>query len=173
MPAVHGDDMRGLAVFFSDIRNCKSKEEEIKRINKELANRVLEDHRTFCMENIEKIKDNVYFNKMEAEAITIPDDEPTQPKDIEQELDDEIKVKAKTTLFDIFESGLCPACLKPVERVHFFNSHSTMLEMLVKEDTPNLDNHVCQDCDIIFHEKKKPFLVPQVPILLFLCQRKL
>ncbi|XP_041053347.1 AP-2 complex subunit alpha-2-like isoform X1 [Carcharodon carcharias] len=33
-----GDAMRGLAVFISDIRNCKSKEAEIKRINKELAN---------------------------------------------------------------------------------------------------------------------------------------
>lgn len=30
--------MRGLAVFISDIRNCKSKEAETKRINKELAN---------------------------------------------------------------------------------------------------------------------------------------
>jgi len=30
--------MRGLAVFISDIRNCKSKEAEVKRINKELAN---------------------------------------------------------------------------------------------------------------------------------------
>lgn len=38
MPAVRGDSMRGLAVFISDIRNCKSKEAEIKRINKELAN---------------------------------------------------------------------------------------------------------------------------------------
>uniref|UniRef100_UPI00398F6256 AP-2 complex subunit alpha-2 isoform X2 n=1 Tax=Pristiophorus japonicus TaxID=55135 RepID=UPI00398F6256 len=39
MPAVaKGDGMRGLAVFISDIRNCKSKEAEIKRINKELAN---------------------------------------------------------------------------------------------------------------------------------------
>ncbi|XP_059412828.1 AP-2 complex subunit alpha-2-like isoform X3 [Carassius carassius] len=39
MPAVSkGDGMRGLAVFISDIRNCKSKEAEIKRINKELAN---------------------------------------------------------------------------------------------------------------------------------------
>uniref|UniRef100_A0A3B3ZYZ1 AP-2 complex subunit alpha n=1 Tax=Periophthalmus magnuspinnatus TaxID=409849 RepID=A0A3B3ZYZ1_9GOBI len=38
MPAVSkGDGMRGLAVFISDIRN-KSKEAEIKRINKELAN---------------------------------------------------------------------------------------------------------------------------------------
>ncbi|XP_037086570.1 LOW QUALITY PROTEIN: AP-2 complex subunit alpha-like [Pollicipes pollicipes] len=37
-PAVRGDGMRGLAVFISDIRNCKSKEAEIKRINKELAN---------------------------------------------------------------------------------------------------------------------------------------
>uniref|UniRef100_A0A8C2S097 AP-2 complex subunit alpha n=1 Tax=Capra hircus TaxID=9925 RepID=A0A8C2S097_CAPHI len=36
--AVLGDGMRGLAVFISDIRNCKSKEAEIKRINKELAN---------------------------------------------------------------------------------------------------------------------------------------
>jgi len=35
MPAVRGDGMRGLAVFISDIRNCKSKEAEIKRINKE------------------------------------------------------------------------------------------------------------------------------------------
>uniref|UniRef100_H2Z4M2 AP-2 complex subunit alpha n=1 Tax=Ciona savignyi TaxID=51511 RepID=H2Z4M2_CIOSA len=33
-----GDAMRGLAVFISDIRNCKSKEAESKRINKELAN---------------------------------------------------------------------------------------------------------------------------------------
>uniref|UniRef100_A0A4W6D6L7 AP-2 complex subunit alpha n=1 Tax=Lates calcarifer TaxID=8187 RepID=A0A4W6D6L7_LATCA len=32
------DGMRGLAVFISDIRNCKSKEAEVKRINKELAN---------------------------------------------------------------------------------------------------------------------------------------
>ncbi|PAA91616.1 hypothetical protein BOX15_Mlig019203g2, partial [Macrostomum lignano] len=32
------DSMRGLAVFISDIRNCKSKEAEEKRINKELAN---------------------------------------------------------------------------------------------------------------------------------------
>ncbi|KAK6626252.1 hypothetical protein RUM43_006559 [Polyplax serrata] len=38
MPATRGDGMRGLAVFISDIRNCKSKEAEIKRINKELAN---------------------------------------------------------------------------------------------------------------------------------------
>lgn len=38
MPPVRGDGMRGLAVFISDIRNCKSKEAEIKRINKELAN---------------------------------------------------------------------------------------------------------------------------------------
>nr|XP_057934798.1 AP-2 complex subunit alpha-2-like isoform X2 [Doryrhamphus excisus] len=39
MPAVSkGDGMRGLAVFISDIRNCKSKEAEIKRVNKELAN---------------------------------------------------------------------------------------------------------------------------------------
>ena len=41
MPAVRGDGMRGLAVFISDIRNCKSKEAEIKRINKELANIVV------------------------------------------------------------------------------------------------------------------------------------
>uniref|UniRef100_A0A6M2DQQ6 AP-2 complex subunit alpha n=1 Tax=Xenopsylla cheopis TaxID=163159 RepID=A0A6M2DQQ6_XENCH len=38
MPAARGDGMRGLAVFISDIRNCKSKEAEVKRINKELAN---------------------------------------------------------------------------------------------------------------------------------------
>ncbi|KAF6020848.1 AP2A2 [Bugula neritina] len=38
MPTVKGDSMRGLAVFISDIRNCKSKEAEVKRINKELAN---------------------------------------------------------------------------------------------------------------------------------------
>ena len=67
MPAVRGDGMRGLAVFISDIRflsyfifpcvsqmincsqisfyenqlslrNCKNKEAEVKRINKELAN---------------------------------------------------------------------------------------------------------------------------------------
>lgn len=38
MPPMKGDAMRGLAVFISDIRNCKSKEAEIKRINKELAN---------------------------------------------------------------------------------------------------------------------------------------
>ncbi|MFH4978298.1 hypothetical protein AB6A40_005007 [Gnathostoma spinigerum] len=38
MPTVKGDGMRGLAVFISDIRNCKSKEAELKRINRELAN---------------------------------------------------------------------------------------------------------------------------------------
>ncbi|CAB3986805.1 AP-2 complex subunit alpha [Paramuricea clavata] len=38
MPAVKGEGMRGLSVFISDIRNCKSKESELKRINKELAN---------------------------------------------------------------------------------------------------------------------------------------
>lgn len=38
MAPVRGDGMRGLAVFITDIRNCKSKEAEIKRINKELAN---------------------------------------------------------------------------------------------------------------------------------------
>uniref|UniRef100_A0A2R5LDY9 AP-2 complex subunit alpha n=1 Tax=Ornithodoros turicata TaxID=34597 RepID=A0A2R5LDY9_9ACAR len=38
MPPVKGEGMRGLAVFISDIRNCKSKEAETKRINKELAN---------------------------------------------------------------------------------------------------------------------------------------
>jgi AP-2 complex subunit alpha len=37
-PPVKGDGMRGLSVFISDIRNCKSREAEIKRINKELAN---------------------------------------------------------------------------------------------------------------------------------------
>ncbi|ESO08777.1 hypothetical protein HELRODRAFT_156513 [Helobdella robusta] len=38
MLPVKGDGMRGLAVFISDIRSCKSKEAEIRRINKELAN---------------------------------------------------------------------------------------------------------------------------------------
>eukprot|EP00794_Sanderia_malayensis_P018198 gene18198-20014_t len=38
MPAVKGEGMRGLSVFISDIRGCKSKEAEMKRINKELAN---------------------------------------------------------------------------------------------------------------------------------------
>ncbi|EDV28677.1 uncharacterized protein TRIADDRAFT_19420 [Trichoplax adhaerens] len=38
MPSSKSDTMRGLAVFISDIRNCKSREAEIKRINKELAN---------------------------------------------------------------------------------------------------------------------------------------
>uniref|UniRef100_A0A3Q0KHN0 AP-2 complex subunit alpha n=1 Tax=Schistosoma mansoni TaxID=6183 RepID=A0A3Q0KHN0_SCHMA len=38
MPNAKGDAMRGLAVFISDIRNCKSKESEIRRVNKELAN---------------------------------------------------------------------------------------------------------------------------------------
>ncbi|CAL8070127.1 unnamed protein product [Calicophoron daubneyi] len=38
MPGTKGDAMRGLAVFISDIRNCKSREAEEKRINKELAN---------------------------------------------------------------------------------------------------------------------------------------
>ena len=38
MPAVKGEGMRGLQVFISDIRACKSKEAEMKRINKELAN---------------------------------------------------------------------------------------------------------------------------------------
>lgn len=38
MPAVKGEGMRGLQVFISDIRACKSKESEMKRINKELAN---------------------------------------------------------------------------------------------------------------------------------------
>ncbi|KAH8877624.1 AP-2 complex subunit alpha-2 [Schistosoma japonicum] len=38
MPSTKGDAMRGLAVFISDIRNCKSKESEIRRVNKELAN---------------------------------------------------------------------------------------------------------------------------------------
>jgi AP-2 complex subunit alpha len=42
MPAVRGDGMRGLAVFISDIRNCKSKEAEIKRINKEREITILE-----------------------------------------------------------------------------------------------------------------------------------
>jgi len=38
MPNVKGEGMRGLQVFISDIRACKSKEAEMKRINKELAN---------------------------------------------------------------------------------------------------------------------------------------
>ncbi|KAL3314365.1 AP-2 complex subunit alpha-2 [Cichlidogyrus casuarinus] len=38
MPASKSDTMRGLASFITDMRNCKSKEEEEKRINKELAN---------------------------------------------------------------------------------------------------------------------------------------
>ncbi|KAL7668577.1 hypothetical protein ACOME3_009274 [Neoechinorhynchus agilis] len=38
MPSIKGDGMRGLSVFISDIRNCKSKEAECKRVNKELAN---------------------------------------------------------------------------------------------------------------------------------------
>jgi AP-2 complex subunit alpha len=36
--AKFGEAMRGLSVFITDIRNCKSKEAERKRINKELAN---------------------------------------------------------------------------------------------------------------------------------------
>lgn len=32
------ENIRGLAVFISDIRGCKSKEQEVKRVNKELAN---------------------------------------------------------------------------------------------------------------------------------------
>ncbi|CAM4780291.1 unnamed protein product [Rotaria magnacalcarata] len=35
---MRGDAMRGLAVFISDIRNCKSREAELRRINKELTN---------------------------------------------------------------------------------------------------------------------------------------
>ncbi|CAF0971989.1 unnamed protein product [Adineta steineri] len=38
MPTMRGDAMRGLAVFISDIRNCKSREAELRRINKELTN---------------------------------------------------------------------------------------------------------------------------------------
>ncbi|CAF1367403.1 unnamed protein product [Adineta steineri] len=38
MPNIRGDAMRGLAVFISDIRNCKSREAELRRINKELTN---------------------------------------------------------------------------------------------------------------------------------------
>ena len=38
MPTVAKDGMRGLAVFISDIRNCKSKEAETKRINKVCSN---------------------------------------------------------------------------------------------------------------------------------------
>ncbi|KAI0981705.1 hypothetical protein GJ496_003684 [Pomphorhynchus laevis] len=38
MPTIKGDNMRGLAIFISDIRNCKSREAELKRVNKELAN---------------------------------------------------------------------------------------------------------------------------------------
>ena len=59
MPAVRGDAMRGLAVFISDIRNCKSKEAEVKRINKELANIRSVDARfiyvsiAFCLDLIE------------------------------------------------------------------------------------------------------------------------
>ena len=49
MPAVRGDGMRGLAVFISDIRNCKSKEAEIKRINKELAN-IRNKFKVFCLD---------------------------------------------------------------------------------------------------------------------------
>jgi AP-2 complex subunit alpha len=30
--------MRGLSVFISDLRNCRSREEEEKRVNKELGN---------------------------------------------------------------------------------------------------------------------------------------
>ena len=37
-PNMSKDSIRGLAVFISDIRNTKSKEQEIKRVNKELAN---------------------------------------------------------------------------------------------------------------------------------------
>lgn len=47
MPAVKGDGMRGLAVFISDIRNCKSKEAELKRINRELAN-IRSKFKGFC-----------------------------------------------------------------------------------------------------------------------------
>lgn len=36
--AVTKDSIRGLTVFIADIRNCKSREQEIKRVNKELAN---------------------------------------------------------------------------------------------------------------------------------------
>ena len=36
--AMSKDGIRGLAVFISDIRNCKSREAEEKRVNKELAN---------------------------------------------------------------------------------------------------------------------------------------
>ncbi|CAF0947761.1 unnamed protein product [Rotaria sp. Silwood1] len=38
MRNMRGDAMRGLAVFISDIRNCKSREAELRRINKELTN---------------------------------------------------------------------------------------------------------------------------------------
>ncbi|XP_064399538.1 AP-2 complex subunit alpha-2-like [Halichondria panicea] len=38
MSSKFGENIRGLTVFISDIRNCKSKEAERKRINKELAN---------------------------------------------------------------------------------------------------------------------------------------
>ena len=56
MPAVRGDGMRGLAVFISDIRNCKSKEAEVKRINKELAN----IRSKFKVSKFEPIKSSIY-----------------------------------------------------------------------------------------------------------------
>ena len=56
MPAVRGDGMRGLAVFISDIRNCKSKEAEVKRINKELAN----IRSKFKVSKFKPIKSSIY-----------------------------------------------------------------------------------------------------------------
>ena len=57
MPAVRGDGMRGLAVFISDIRNCKSKEAEVKRINKELAN----IRSKFKVSKFKPIKSSIYI----------------------------------------------------------------------------------------------------------------
>ena len=62
MPAVRGDGMRGLAVFISDIRNCKSKEAEIKRINKELAN-IRNKFKVICVKKFCFVKNTVFLKK--------------------------------------------------------------------------------------------------------------
>lgn len=54
MPTVAKDGMRGLAVFISDIRNCKSKEAETKRINKVLPQ--IFNHRTHCFKELANIR---------------------------------------------------------------------------------------------------------------------
>ena len=111
-------------------------DQEVSSVTVEKAFETLDEPKESCRTLLENVKEKVYFEKREADTITVPDIS-------DDELDGPI---FNSTLFEVLESlQKCPACLNSEEtaKIHFFNSHQQIVEVLIKDDTPEEDIYQC------------------------------